>query len=501
MSLGSRAGGPYFSPAWLCALLILGACGLAVLFGLLATTNSPILIGLFIGTLIGVALITAPVIMLWLVITGTLVIGGLVVQFLPSLVKVNWLFSVLGFLLFASAVITAMSHRGSRQPLPWWAWLALVMPGYAVMVAVINQVDLFEFLAGFKRYFQYWGLFAALTLITLTSTTYRRILMFLIGLASIQVIIVLFQRIVIVPKRQGMGGGVVPIDAVSGTFEASFLGGGASSVLVFFLLFVFAFVLRMWRDKLIPAMRALGLSLLLLAPLALGETKVVVVFLPLVFVCVLFMDLRTKPIATLGLILTGTLIAVGLALLYIDMNAKSGTTASRVFENILAYNFGYVGYHSADNLNRTTVLTHWLSQQSAADPLGFLFGHGPGSSYIGDGALVPGHLALRHIGVALAFTTLSSLLWDFGIIGLAIFLAFNVGGVIACARHLLGSAQGVRRCLLVAVLTGLLMNLVLMFMYNSATSLPSHSTLYALLLGAAVLLCRPVAVKAPAQAA
>ncbi|MBB5204356.1 hypothetical protein HNQ51_001670 [Inhella inkyongensis] len=473
--------------------VLVAAVGLAFLFGLLATTGSPILIALFAGTLAGLALLGVPKVTLCLVLVGTLCIGGPIVQFVPKLTKINWLFSMLGFLLFASAVLSALSRRERRQGIPWWAVLALLMPLYAVWVALVNQLGLFEFLAGFKRYFQYWGVLACLALIPLGERLHRCLLKFLLGLAAVQVVFALFQRVVIVPQRQGMGGGVVAIDAVSGTFESSFSGGGSSSVLVFFLLTAFAFVFRAWLDHKVSGRRALLYALLVLPPLALGETKVVVVFLPLVFLCALALDLRSKPITTLMWMMLGVAMALGLALLYVAMSAKTGQSFARAVDNILAYNFGSVGYHSATNLNRSTVLSFWWSQQHLGDPVGLLFGHGPGASYSGDGALVPGQLALRYFGLSIAFTTLSSLLWDFGVMGFVFFLAFNLGAIAAVARAAFKQAPGWTRSLQVAVLAGLSMNLVLFFLNNSATTLPSHSTLFMLLLGAAVLLtARPV---------
>lgn len=490
----ARAAGASVVPA----LLLIGACLLAVVTGLLATTASPIFIGLFVGAISGVALVGLPGVSLWVVLVGTLVLGGLIAQFLPVLGKANWLFSMLGFLLLASTVAATLVRRpASRVPLPWWAWLALLFPVYAALVALVNLASVLEFLAGFKRYFQFWGVFAGLALLTFKPGTHRNIVRFLVALAMVQVVFAAYQRVVVVPQRVGLGGGVVAIDAVSGTFESSFLGGGSSSVLVFFLLTVFAFVLRLWLDGQLSGWRAFVASVFMLSPLALGETKVVVVFLPLVLFSVLALDLKRHPIRAVMLLLLGVLGTAALALLYLAISARAGQSLQTVLDNTIAYNFGNVGYHSASNLNRSTVFSFWWSQQSLGDPVGLLFGHGPGSSYSGEGALVPGKLALRFAGLAIAFTTLSSLLWDFGVVGTGLFMLFNLGAVFAVARAALRLPRGAARSVAVAVLAGLLMSLLLFFLGNSATSLPSHSTLYMLLLGAGVLVCRQAALGTP----
>lgn len=485
-------------------IVVAMACVLAVLVGLLATTLSPILIGLVMGALLGFGLLGFPLITLWLVLWGTLLIGGLIAQFLPGLGKANWLFSMLGFLLFSSAIISRLMHRGRSERLPWWAWVALLFPLYAIASAVLNQISILEFLAGFKRYFQFWGVFAFLALLSLPAHAYRRLVHFLVWLALAQFIFTLYQRLFVVPRRVGMGGGVVAIDAVSGTFESSLTGGGASSVLVLLLMLAFAFVFRLWLDGKLSGQRALAASVLLLAPLAMGETKIVVAFVPLVFFCVLVLDVKKNPVRTIGLLLLGLIAALALGVLYLVVSAKAGQSLQSVLESTMAYNFGNKGYHSAGNLNRTTVFSFWWSQQHAGDPLGLLFGHGPGASYSGEGALVPGQLALRYYGLAIAFTTLSSLLWDFGLVGFALFLAFNAGAIWASARAALQTVPGVRRSLLVAMTAGLVMNAALLFMNNSATALPSHSTLYMLMLAGAVLAIRhgagSTAVTVPASA-
>ena len=494
---GAKAGpaGNVFKPV----ALLIGAALLAIVTGLLATTANPIFIGLFVGLIAGVALVGLPAVSLWIVLLGTLVLGGLIAQFLPVLGKANWLFSMLGFLLLASTVGAVLMRRpNERVSMPWWAWLALVFPVYAAAVSLLNQAPVLEFLAGFKRYFQFWGVFACLALLHFKPGTHRNIVRFLVALALVQLFFAAYQRVVVVPQRLGLGGGVVAIDAVSGTFESTFLGGGSSSVLVFFLLMVFAFVLRLWLDGQLGGWRAFLASVMLLSPLALGETKVVVVFLPLVMVCVLALDLKRHPIRTLMLLLLGGLGTVGLAVLYLYISAKAGQSMQTVLENTIAYNFGSVGYHSASNLNRSTVFSFWWNQQHLGDPVGLLFGHGPGASYNGDGALVPGSLARRFAGLAIAFTTLSCLLWDFGVVGTVVFLLFNLAALVAVARAALRVGPGVLRSLAVAVVAGLAMTQLLFFLGNSATSLPSHSTLYMLLLGASVLVCRQAG---PAHAA
>ncbi len=472
-------------------LMFLVITGLSIVAGLLATTAHPILIGVFVGGILGLGLLARLDFAVWLVVIGTLFIGGMIVQFAPQLSKAAWLFSMIGFLLFAGAFFHAVAKPPGARHLPTFAWLALVFPFYAVLVSLANFLGMDEFLAGFKRYFQFWGLFAILIFVPFTEIFVRNLLRFVFGLGLLQVFFAAYQLIVVVPSRGGMGGGVVAIDAVAGTFEASSTGGGSSSILVMFVLMVFAYVLSAWRDKLLGPIGAFVASLLLLAPLAMGETKIVIVLLPLVALVVLQRDLRQNPVAG-TLIMAATLcLTAALGYLYLTLSARGHDSVEQTIARVVAYNMGNVGYMGLGGLNRTTVLSFWWDQQTWGDPLAFLFGHGVGASYTGDGALVPGHLGIKYFGLSIGLTGLSTLLWDTGILGTAWVLAIFLGSLIHCQRIVMDMPNGKPRAIALAVEAGLVMNFVLLAYSNSIFSLPSHEVILMLLLASAALLRKP----------
>lgn len=463
---------------------------LSLLAGLVAAMGQPIVIAVFIGAIGGIALLARLDIALWITVVGTFLISGMLIQFAPQLAKAVWLFSMMGFLLLAGAVVRLISSHSTRQALPSYAWLALAFPVYVVLVSMANAVSPLEFIAGFKRYFQYWGIFACLVLVHFSGGTIRQILRFILAVSLIQVFFALYQHFVVVPTRIGMGGGVVAIDAVAGTFEASATGGGSSSILAMFVLIVFAYFLNAWREGVITTTRMLLASPLLLLPLALGETKIVVIFLPIVVAVALQRDIRRHPVTGTLIMLAMVGLTLALAYLYLTMSAKGPESIERALEKIIAYNTGSVGYLSASSLNRTTVISFWWGQQGWHNPLTFLFGHGVGASYIGDGTLIPGHLGVKYFGLAIGLTGISTLLWDTGVVGTIWLVIALAGATIHCQRTLIAMPNGQARSIGIAVAAGLCMNLVLLMYSNSMLALPSHQAILMLLLAGPVLLAR-----------
>lgn len=460
---------------------------LAFFGGLAATTENPILIGLFVGAVGGTLLLSRLDIAIWVVVIGTLVIGGLTMQFAPFLGKSSWLFSMVGFLLFIGAILSSLTRKHDRADIPWYIWLAIAFPIYALFSTLVQFPSIAELLAGFKRYFQFYGLLAALALVRFPERFYTQLFRFVMLCALVQVFLAAYQLAFVVPKRFGMGNGVVPIDAVTGTFEATLEGGGASSVMATFILVAFTFLLSAWRDGLISARRMLLLSLLILAPLALGETKIAVIFLPIAVLVAIRKDIAKNPLLGVFIVLLCFSITAALGYLYLVISTTGSSSLHTTLDNIIAYNFGHVGYHGALGLNRSTVLSFWWGQQSWSDPLAFVFGHGIGASYSGTGSLVAGHLARNYGSLAIGFTGLSSLLWDLGVFGTLLYLLIFFGAWLHTHRIANALPAGTHRSVALAAEAGIVMNAILIPYSNSIVTLPSHEVFCLLMLIAALL--------------
>lgn len=461
-------------------LLVIVACGFAALA---AISNSPIVIGVFVGAVVGVFLLAVPRLALWLCIVGSLVVSGFVSLFLPSLSKISWLVSMLGFFLLFAGALSALGNPASSRKTPPFVWLALLLLLYALATAPLAGSTPSELMAGAKRYFQLWGILFASAWALRGVDEYRRVVKFLFVLSLAQLPLALYQRIILVPLRYGMGNGVVPIDVVSGTFEASFLGGGNSSGMVLFLTIVLVFTISAWRERMLKGWQCALLSLLLLLPMALGETKVVVVFMPLAFLVIFGRNLRRAPIASITILLAGLGVTALLFWIYGTYFGKTGLSLAQRLEQSIAYNFGNVGYYGAYSLNRTSALTYWWSNHGWANPHELLFGHGLGSSYFAPASLVQGHVARAHGYIGLGLTGASTILWDLGLLGLVLMLAVLWAAWRSAGRLFARAPVGWPRAAIVALQAALLLFGVMLFYGDSVLNALSVQCLLMLCLG------------------
>lgn len=408
---------------WLSGLIpYLVAALLAAGGGLLAVTGSPMIVAPVAGAILGVILLRMPVATIWMVLIGALVVSGLLQLFLPDLARLRWLVIILGFFLGLMAFLHMVLRR-EASVMPGYLWLALGFIVYSVLAAFANQTPVDEVAAGFKRYFQSWGLMFALALIPLAMCQVQRMVKFMLWLALLQIPFVIYQYIYLVPLRQMAGGnlGMVPIDVVAGTFGASLEGGGSSGELAAFLIVVMGFLVALWKYGLLTKARLLLLIALTLLPILLTEAKIAVVYLLVLGLYAFRNDILRRPaFAIAGLM--SFLIVFGLVAWVYAVFYSKGMTFDAWMEDTIAYNFGEQGL-GGFALNRTTALTFWWQQHGVNNLLPMIFGHGIGGSYSGLGGFVSGHVDAAYAGMGIGLTAMSTLLWDVGLFGVLLILA------------------------------------------------------------------------------
>lgn len=414
----NQSASPY--GVWGLVGVLLVAAVLAVLFGLIAVTTSPILVSMAAALLVGAFLLAKPTWNIWFVLVLGLLVAGLVpiwADYFAS--KAVWGISILSFMLMGSAIFSAMSNPRAASNTPGFIWLALVFMLYAVFSTLVQFHSLGEFLGGFKRYFQAFGLLFALSWLTLDEQDIRRWRKFLVVVALMQLPFALYELISLVPLRESFGiPFLVPIDVVAGTFGANLYTGGANAEMATFLIVILAFMLARRRAKLLSVGPFFLLAPLVLAPLFLGETKVVVILLPMMFLVLYRREFLARPhYAVMGLIF-GALLTIGAGVAYLSVTK---TTLEEQIENTLSYNV-YEKGHGSNLLNRTKVLTFWAERQGSHDPVSLVLGNGLGSSH----DAMSGHVALRFPHYGIGLTAASTLLWDLGIVGFTLFLAILV---------------------------------------------------------------------------
>lgn len=401
--------------------------------GIAAAYADFIVIGLVTGLFAGAFLLNKPKWSIWLILLLGLVIVGLLALWIPGLKRLHWAVSLLGFLLLAVSIFHRFSyHKENRVSSPHIN-IALAFLLYSILITLVQLYSVSELTSAVKRYFQVWGLMFALSWYVLDQIEIKRLTKCILYVAVIQLPFAVHQLVVLVPMRQGYVSSMpelVPADIVVGTFEGDMLGGGANAEMATFLIIVFAFLLARWKEGLLTSSRLFWISLPVLLPLFLGETKIVLILLPIMFIGLYGGQLIKNPVQAFSALVIGFVMTLSAGYVYIEFFL--GEPMHKVIDDTLLYNVyqrGYGGYL----LNRTSVLTFWW-ERNASDPFHLLLGHGLGSAHSGASALIPGHIDSRYQKYGIALTAAAQLLWETGALGLMLYLS-----IIAFAWHHAGA--------------------------------------------------------------
>ncbi|MEZ0232242.1 MAG: hypothetical protein ACAH12_05340 [Methylophilaceae bacterium] len=392
---------------------------LSFVFGLLAVTANPMLIGLAVGLVGGVFLLMVPKWNIWLVFALGLGTGALIAMAGPAFSKLSWAIAMLALLLWIPAILNLLK----KQEIPFFIWLVLIFVIYSVLISLFQFYSIGEFSAGFKRYFQTFGLLIAMVTLAITRDDFDRWKRLIFFIAMFQLPFALYELLVLVPLRGGLEAGGEATDIVAGTIDANLVGGSANSTMVVFLIIVYSFVFIRWLAGYMTKTQLVIFWIFMMIPLLLGESKIVVILIPLAGLTMMRREIVKAPVRYLPVLIGFALMTMLTGYVYVFYIMDS--TVSDVMRDTLSYNVESVGYGTL-LLNRTTVISFWWSMQGLHDPLGFFFGHGLGSSYFSSGNNVTGHIAAHYPMYGINLTTLSTLLWDTGVIGTGLFVSIFI---------------------------------------------------------------------------
>ena len=402
---------------WLLAGLL--ALVMAVTLGLLSVTANPILVGMGAALLVGIFLLAMPTWNIWLIlILGLLVVGVLPIWVEGAAVKMVWGVSMLGFVLMLRAWFQASTTPGATSGTPAFVWLALIFVFFTLLNTLAHWPSAYEAFSGFKRYFQATGLLFALAWLAIEESHIHRWHTLFLIVALFQLPWAVYELVKLVPVRESFRyayPGLVPIDVVAGTFGVTMTSGGANAEMATFLIVVLAFLLARLREKVFGLGRLVLLVPFVLTPLFIGETKVVIVLLPLMFLALYRREFLARPHYALASLLLGTLLTIAAGYAYVEITEKP---MDRLVDETLRYNVYEKGYGNYA-LNRTTVLTFWVERQGLDDLAGALLGHGLGAAH----DATDGEIARHYAGYGISLTSASTLLWEQGVLGTALFFA------------------------------------------------------------------------------
>lgn len=451
---------------------------IAILFGLISTTGNFIVVSLVVAIFAGAFLLTRPAWIVWIVLPVGLLVLGFTTLYEDGLEKAGWGVSMLGFVLMLLALFKVATVPSVRKDTPAFIWLLLGFFVFEELNSLIQWHSAEEFFGSFKRYFQMWGLLFALCWLVFDEQHIRRWRVLFLVVAVVQLPFAIYELNVLVPMREGMRDffpGMVPIDAVAGTFGTSIYGGGRSGDMSTFLIIVLAFLLVRGMQKVLPVGNLTLLIAAVLAPLFVGETKAVIIMLPVMFIVLYRRELLARPhYGVMALAVCG-LLTVCMGYAYLNI---THTSLDKLFADTLRYNLYEQGY-GGNYLNRTTALTFWADNQGAHDPVSFVFGNGLGSSHQATG----GHVDIRYPHYGIGLTSASSLLWDTGVFGCGLIIAIFAMAWRTAGRLCRESTEPMVRADAAAIQASLSLFVIQIFYSTSLLDAPSFQIVFVGLLG------------------
>lgn len=328
-------------------------------------------------------------------------------------------------------VVTPKLNRGDRTALQAGPGYIPVLLGLYLLIIVIstlvNRPPMAQLAVGVKTYLPFWAVTFALLFNSWRAEQLERIWRFLPWGLLLQVPLVAYQVLIVVPAGRAAGVNSA-FDAVVGSFGGD---GGNSSFLVVFA--IAAALLAMARAQmqigsiliaLVTMMLAIGLTLA-------GEVKAAFVWVPIAIAAAFHDRIVKRPAVLLGALVGLAGFLIFLAAAYQALHWQSGTadhTSLEVrFSRATDYFFNpeELNYETGE-VGRGASLMLWVNDRKTDWP-NRLIGYGPAASKA-KSLVAVGLLAKRFAPLAIGATTLAQLLWDAGVIGAALFLAL----ILAC---------------------------------------------------------------------
>jgi len=398
---------------------------LGLLGGGLSASGKPQLIAVFFGLVIVALIVASRVALFWFVMVSGLVITGLCQLYVPQLKYVRYVVPLASMPLLLHGVVDYFTSwsRTQNEPMPAIMKWALAFAVACMVSVLISLSDPAVALVGLKGYFQMWGLFLSVVYLRWNQLFTKNLAWGLFLIALLQLPFVAHEYLVLVPKRVGLGGGIVPVDIVAGTFGAILEAGGANAVLAAYQCIVVACLLALWKNGALSGFKAAVFSLALLSPMAVNQAKITALYVPLVFIVVFHRDIAVKP---LKFIVAGAstvgLLAILMAALVVGSNSSKIKNSADLVNFVITQQTADVAQREGQysELSRWTALTFWAKEHVRLNPINTLLGHGVGASRENAGGLdITDTLAEKHYaGLRIGYTALSALLWDTGLVGL-----------------------------------------------------------------------------------
>lgn len=414
------------------AITLVGFGLLAALSGVVISLGSTQLTMLLVGVLV------APVVIAlrstWLVVLlllVSLIVTGCL-QYFGRITQAHWLPTLLSLAMLLRVPFDAWALHsrtgGGRLGLSTLGLLLAVFVLLVVTSAVLNSVPVTQGLVGLRHYVFPLALTGMVALSRVDQNFWPKVWRWIPWLLLIQLPICLYQYFFVASARsQAFVSSGIAWDAVVGTFGGDPDGGGASGALALYICFGIVTVAALRKADLISFRLACFSCIAAIGVMLLAEIKVVAVFLPVAFLVLWRERVFRSPTTAVAWLIGSTAFIVTVLMAYSLIFWKGSATRSMDLEE----NINYVLKAESDPrfYNRLTgevsrygaVLLWYEENGRVSNAAHMLFGHGPAGSKIS--SLFGKGTAAKHHPFQLTTSTLSTLLWDLGLVGTFVFIS------------------------------------------------------------------------------
>lgn len=361
----------------------------------------------------------------------TLVFCG-IVQYFTGILAILWLPVVLAMLMTALLLI-----QQRAEPLGLDVKEIILVIAYLIFllmatISTLMQGGVTVTIVGFKNEIAMSLVMFCLLLGFCRESQIYRVIRSFYWIFYLQIPLVFYQVVVVLPQRVAMRGEDEKWDSVVGTFGGDPMGGGNTALMGLFCLLIMMMKVSELKHGL-TTVRSAALHIVTgFALCILGEVKFVILLSPFLLALVWCMPgyvrgIRQVNLKTLLLILLAMLglIAIAITVLAAGYSSAFGGDAGKSSLDIFIDSLGYIfDTHyimpKTGELGRLTTVFFWAENSDLWGISSVLFGYGLNSTNSGS-AVSPGYLNLI-FRLILDSTSLSMLLWEVGIIGTLLFI-------------------------------------------------------------------------------
>jgi hypothetical protein len=292
---------------------------------------------------------------------------------------------------------------------------------FGVISAFINGASFEVVVLGMRNFFLYVILFYVISQLRFEEQFIKRAVKVLLVVAFLQVPIAIAQRL-------------VNIDFASGDVVVGTIGANASGTLSLFLLMTVSIIVAGYLNKLVSGRFLAGSLLFLFIPMVINETKVTFLIFPILVFFLIGHSLyaassRKRSLAPILLsVIIFSFAAVGYNLLFAEFYDKSqGIFSESQISNITR------PYTKQGSLNRLTIVQFAYIELNRP-PLNPFIGVGPGNASNSFFTAGIGEYFDKYKNLDISGTFVARLLWEFGYIGLIVYIYMIIKLVMMAER-------------------------------------------------------------------